>query len=110
MEMAKGLRLLATSLLIFTGIIHLTMAAIAWDSPMAPGSALFGALYLILGITLFTSRRVFYYLGVIVTVVGLMVGIYAYVAVSPEPVIPPLAALGVIIILCCLYLSFHKPK
>ena len=110
MEITKGLRLLAASLLIFTGIIHLAMAAITWDSPMAPGSALFGALYLFLGIALFTNRRIFYILGAIVTIVGLMVGTYAYVAISPEPVIPPLAAIDIIIILCCLYLSFHKPK
>jgi hypothetical protein len=110
MEIAKGLRLLAASLLIFTGIIHLAMAAIAADSPMAPGSALFGAIYLVLGIGLFMGRRIFYYLGAVVTVVGLMVGVYAYVAVSPEPVILPLAAVDIIIILCCLYLSLHKTK
>jgi len=110
MEIAKGLRLLAASLLIFTGIIHLAMAAIAADSPMALGSALFGALYLVLGICLFTSKRIFYYLGAVVTVVGLMVGIYAYVAVSPEPVILPLAVIDVIIISCCLYLSLNKTK
>ena len=77
---------------------------------MAPGSALFGALYLVLGTGFFTCRRIFYYLGAVVTIAGLIVGIYAYVAVSPEPVILPLAVVDVIIILSCLYLSFHKPK
>jgi hypothetical protein len=110
MEIAKGVRLLAASLLIFTGIIHLAMAAIAADSMMALGLALFGVLYLVFGICFFTSRRIFYYLGAICTVVGLMVSIYTYVAVSPEQTILPLAAVDVIILSCCLYLSLHKTK
>jgi hypothetical protein len=108
MDVVKGLRLLAASLLMFTGIFHLAMAAYAAESVMAPGSALFGVLYVVLGIGLFAGRRLFNYLGVVITFVGLIVGTYAYVAISPEPVIPPLAVIDIIIILCCCYLILHK--
>ena len=108
MDVIKGLRLLAASLLVFTGVVHLVMAALAAGSVMAPGSALFGVLYVVLGIGLFSGRRLFNYLGAVITVVGLMVGTYAYVAISPEPVIPPLAVIDIIIILCCCYLIIHK--
>jgi len=108
MDVVKGLRLLAASLLMFTGVVHLAMAAYAAGSVMAPGSALFGVLYVVLGIGLFAGRRLFNYLGVVITVVGLIVGTYAYVAISPEPVILPLAVIDIIIILCCFYLILHK--
>ena len=110
MEIAKGLRLLAAALLIFTGIVHLAMAALAADSMLAAGSALFGVLYVILGFGLFANRRLFSYLGLVITLVGLSVGIYTYVGMQPELIILPLAAVDVIIILCCLYLSLHKTK
>jgi hypothetical protein len=69
---------------------------------MAPGSALFGVLYVVLGAGLFVGKRIFNYLGAVITVVGLMVGTYAYVAISPEPAILPLAVIDIIIILLLL--------
>ena len=109
MDITKGIRFLGASLLLFTGVAHLTIAVFGTGT-MAQGSALFGVLYLILGIGLFTGRRLFNYLGAIVTVLGLFVGIYAYIAISPAQVILPLAAVDAIIILCCLYLIFRKIK
>ena len=108
MDIVKGLRLLAASLLMFTGVSHLAMAAYAAESPMAPGSALFGVLFVVLSIGLFAGKRLFNYLGAIITALGLTVGIYAYVAISPEPVIVPMAVIDIIIILCCGYLILHK--
>ena len=109
MDTTKGTRFLAASLLLFTGAAHLTIAALGTGN-MADGSALFGVLYLILGIGLFTGRRLFNYLGAVVAILGLFVGIYAYIAISPAQVILPLAAVDAIIILCCLYLIFRKIK
>ena len=92
----------------FTGVIHLVMAAFTTELIMAMGSALFGVLYVILGFGLFAGRRIFIYLGAVITLVGLSVGIYTYVAVTPEPIILPLAVIDIIIILCCCYIIFHK--
>ena len=70
MDVVKGLRLLAASLLMFTGVVHLTMAAVTADFVMAAGSALFGVLYIVLAIGLFAGRRLFNYLGAVITSVG----------------------------------------
>jgi hypothetical protein len=107
MDIIKGIRFLAAALLLFTGIAHLTIAALG-TGIMADGSALFGVLYLILGIGLLTGRRLFNYLGAVITILGLIVGAYAYVAISPAPVILPLAVVDVIIISCCFYLILQK--
>jgi len=108
MDINKGIRFLAASLLVFTGVFHLALAAYAAQSVMAPGSALFGVLFVIVGIGLFLGRRLFIYLGMIIPIVGIIVGTYAYVAISPEPVIPVAAVIDIIIILCCCYLMLHK--
>ena len=107
-DVFKGIRFLAASLLVFTGVFHLALAAYSAQSVMAPGSALFGVLFVIVGIGLFLGRRLFIYLGMIIPIVGIIVGTYAYVAISPEPVIPVAAAIDIIIILCCCYLMIHK--
>src|SRR4030067_1904960 len=101
MDVVKGLSLLAASLLMFNGVVHLTMAAVASEFVMATGSALFGILYIVLAVGLFAGKRLFNYLGAVITSVGLAVGIYTYVAMKPELFILPLAAIDVIIILCC---------
>jgi hypothetical protein len=110
MDIVKGLRLLAASLLMFTGVVHLTMAAVAADFVIAAGSAMFGILYIVLAVGLFAGRRLFNYLGAVITTFGLIVGIYTYVAMTPELFILPLAAIDVIIILCCCYLILRKTK
>ena len=110
MDVVKGLRLLAASLLMFNAVVHLTMAAVAAEFVMAAGSALFGILYIVLAVGLFAGKRLFNYLGAVITSVGLAVGIYTYVAMKPELFILPLAAIDVIIILCCCFLILRKTK
>jgi uncharacterized membrane protein (DUF2068 family) len=110
MEAVKWIRLLAASLLMFTGVVHLAMSVSALESMTGQGAALFGVLYVILAIGLFAGRRFFNYLGAVITTVGLIVGIYTYVAMTPELLILPLAAIDVIIIVCCCYLILHKTK
>lgn len=92
----------------FTGVLHLVMTAYAIESPMAPGTALFGVLYVVLSIGLFADKRIFNYLGAIITVLGITTGIYAYLAISPEPIIIPMAIIDIAIILFCIYLILQK--
>ena len=109
MDFTKGIRLLAASLSIFTGVVHLAMAALVTESQMAV-LALFGVLYVIVGIGLFAGKRLFSYLGVVIPVAGTIIATYAYVASKPEPATLTAIAIDVIIILCCCYLILHKTK
>jgi uncharacterized membrane protein (DUF2068 family) len=109
MEISKGLRLLAASLILFDGIGHLAAAAFATELEMAV-LALFGVLYIALGVGLFAGRRLFSYLGVVIPIVGVSIGTYSYVARKPEPVILAFVSIAIVVILCCCYLVLHKTQ
>jgi hypothetical protein len=107
MDTIKGIRLLAASLIMLAGIIHLALTAFTTGMEMAT-MALFGLLYVVIGIGLFIGRRLFSYLGVVVPLVGACLGAYSYVAMKPETILLPLIAIDIIVILCCCYLILHK--
>jgi hypothetical protein len=107
MDIVKGLRLLAASLMMLTGIIHLVLIAFTTGVEMGL-MALFGLLYVIIGFGLFIGRRLFSYLGVVIPLVGACLGAYSYVAMKPEPILLPLIVIDIIVILCCCYLILHK--
>jgi hypothetical protein len=106
METCKGVRLLAASLIMIAGIIHLAATAFTTGMQMAI-MALFGILYVFIGVGLFISRRLFSYLGVVIPLAGTFIAGYAYV-VKPETTILPLITIDIIVILCCGYLITHK--
>jgi len=107
METVKGVRFLAASLLMLTGIIHLAMAALAMGLAMMP-IAVFGVLYVVTGLGLFAGKRLFNYLGVIIPLVGACVGTYSCIAMGPETIMLLLIAIDIAVILCCCYLILHK--
>jgi hypothetical protein len=51
---------------------------------MAAGLALFGVLYLVLGLGLFAGKRIFNYLGAIITLLCSSIGAYAYLPYRPS--------------------------
>jgi hypothetical protein len=109
MDATKVIRLLAASLITLSGIIHLTLAAFTTGTEMAT-LALFGVLYVVVGVGLFTVRRLFSYLGVVIPLVGGLGGAYSYVAMKPETSLLPLITIDIIVILCCCYLILHKTQ
>ncbi len=107
MDVIRRLRLLAASLMMLTGIIHLALTAFTAGTEMAL-MALFGLLYVAIGIGLLVSKRISYYLGAIIPLVGACLAVYSYVVMKPELVLLPLVAIDIIVILCCCYLILHK--
>ena len=107
MDTVKGIRLLDASLIMLAGVIHLALAAFTAGMEMA-SIALFGVLYVVIGVGLFIGRRLFSYLGVVIPLVGAFAGAYSYVAIKPETILLPLIAIDIIVILCCCYLILHK--
>ena len=117
MDVTRQLRLLAASLMMLTGIIHLALTdplttdvvALTWMAVMA----LFGLLYVAIGIGLLASKQISFYLGAIIPLVGACVAAYHYVVVKPELVLlvfmmDPLIVIDIIVILCCCYIILHK--
>jgi hypothetical protein len=107
MDTIKGIRLLAASLIMLGGIIHLALAVLTTGMEMAT-MVFFGLLYVVIGIGLFIGRRLFSYLGVVIPLVGACLGAYSYVAMKPETIILLLIAIDIIVMMCCCYLILHK--
>jgi hypothetical protein len=106
MDTDRAIRFLGASLVLLGGIIHLAAVAVTTGMQMAI-MALFGVLYVAIGVGLFLGKHLFSYLGVVIPLVGTFIAGYAY-AVSPDMTILPLIALDIIVILCCTYLILHK--
>jgi len=110
MNITRNVRLLAASLITLLGVIHLALAVLGLTTTEFEMLvfASFGLLYILVGIGLFTGRRLFNYLGVVIQLLGLSIGTYFFAANTP--VLENIAAdvLEVTVILCCLFLIIRK--
>jgi len=120
-SLALSLRLLAGSLMILTGIIHLWLVPFLRVILVGPHDewtaimVLFGLLYLAIGIGLLAGKQISYYFGVIIPLVGAYIAALheGYVAIVGQFAVytyvylryrNPLIVIDIIVILCCCYL------
>ena len=112
MDTAKGIRLLAASLMTLLGIVYLALTAfpdyLAYLKIEVALVVLVGLVYVAIGIGFFVGKRLFNYLGAIVPLVWASMGVLHYIAVKPDPIEFPFIAIEIVIILCCCYLIRHK--
>ena len=108
MDTVKGIGFSAAILILLNGVIHLALTAFATTVEEVAVMALFGLLYVIVGIGLFLGKRLFRYLGVVLPLIGVCIGTYTYLTMKPETILLLLVAVDIIVILCCLYLIFPK--
>lgn len=72
----KQLRYLAASLVIITGIIHMTPRFKGMEGPYDLPMLVIGICYLAIGVLLFLNKKVGKILGIIFTVTGLGIGFF----------------------------------
>jgi len=108
MDVSKGLRFLAAVLIFFSGILHFVVGLFSMSNvaTLTVGVA-FGVAYMIIGVGLFLGKRVFYYVGIILPLIGGIGGTLTYVT-TPEITLLTAVIIDVIVILCCVYLLFHR--
>jgi hypothetical protein len=109
MDAIKGIRLLAGFLLVLTGIIHLALIVFSTGMEIAV-MAIFGLLYVIIGIGLFFRKRFFIYSGLVVPMLGAFLGAYSYLVMKPEIITLFFISIDIAVILCCCYLLVKKIK
>lgn len=107
MEVIKGIRLLASFLLLLTGIIHLALISISTEMEIAI-MAIFGLLYVIIGVGLLLGKRFFIYSGLAIPLVGAFLGAYSYLVMKPEIITLFLISIDIAVIMCCCYLLPKK--
>ncbi len=110
MNVTRTIRLLAAILITLLGVIHLALAVLGLTTTEFEMLifASFGLLYILVGVGLFTGRRLFNYLGVVIQLLGLSIGTYFFAASTPLLENVAAGVLEVTVILCCLYLVIHK--
>jgi hypothetical protein len=107
-DFSKGLKLLAAVLIFFSGILHFVVGLLSASNvvTLAVGVG-FGIAYMIIGVGLFTAKRLFYYAGIILPLIGAIGG--TLVTVTTQSTTPLIAVvIDVIVILCCAYILLHK--
>ena len=107
MHAIKVFRLLAVFLLVLTGIIHLALIVFSTGMEIAI-MAIFGLLYVIIGIGLFFRKRFFIYSGLVIPMLGALLGAYSYFVMKPEIITLFLISIDIAVILCCCYLLIKK--
>jgi hypothetical protein len=102
----KTIRVLAASLLLLTGILHLVTTALTKFDATFIITIVFGLAYLAIGYFLFRQGRTILWFGAIVPLVGLLL---AFVGMLTTPTLLGafFIAIDVIIIACCSILLFR---
>ena len=108
METIRVIRFFAANLIMLNGAIHLALIDFATTVEEIAVMALFGLLYIIIGIGLFLGRRLFSFLGIIFPFIGVCIVTYTYLTMKPETILLLLIAVDIIVILCSLYLIIRK--
>jgi putative Mn2+ efflux pump MntP len=108
MDANRVLRFLAAVLALLSGILHLVggLFLSGLDVVTLAVGVGFGVALVIIGVGLFIGKRLFYYLGIIIPMIGGIIGTYSYITTQVQTL--PFVVMDVIVILCCAYLLFHR--
>ncbi len=100
----KTLRMIAGILLLITGVLHIVGYFQAPNDPGSIGMLVFGFIYGITGLLLFTKNLYPLYLGLILPLIGMTVYIIKFGFPDVISVMFLLLLIDIIVIICCAYL------
>ena len=106
----KTIRLLAGILLVITGVLHIASYIKAPDDPGSIGMLVFGIIYGITGLLLFTKKMFPVYLGLILPLIGMTIAIIKFGFPVLISMMGLLLLIDVIVIICCAYLIMNRKK
>jgi hypothetical protein len=108
MDVSRALRFSAAVLALLSGILHLAggLFLSGLDVVTLAVGVGFGVALVIIGVGLFTGKRLFYYAGIIVPLIGGISGTYSFITTQVQTL--PFVVIDVIVILFCAYLLFRR--
>ena len=114
----KTIRLLAGILLVITGVLHITIYIVAPSAPGSLGMLVFGIIYAIMGLLLFTPKIYVVYLGLILPLIGMITAtikfgfsaVISFTAYKNVTSMFTLLLIDVVVIICCAYLVLNRKK
>ncbi len=106
----KTVRYVATSLLIFTGVLH----TIPFFRGAVDGNALpmlvFGVIYLTIGILLMLNLKIARLLGIIFPLIGISTGFFVIGTKNWDVLLSILISIDFVVITCCCALILKREK
>jgi len=106
----KTIRRIAGILLVITGVLHITGYLKAPDDPANIGMLIFGIIYAIIGILLFTSKKYPLYLGLIFPIIGGTIYVTKFGFPAMISLMGLLLLIDIIVIISCGYLLLKSVK
>jgi len=106
----KTIRILAGILLVISGVLHLVKYI---QDPGVPGSIgllVFGIIYAVIGVLLFTTKVYPVYLGLIFPLIGMILSMIKFGVPELISLLMLFKVIGVIVIAFCAWLLLRKPK
>ncbi len=106
----KTIRLFAGVLLVITFVLHMYVYAKAPGDPGMIGFLVFGIIYGLIGILLFTRKMYPVYLGLIFPLIGLTMALVKFGVPELVSLETLLHLIDVIVIVCCIILIAKRKK
>ena len=106
----KTIRLVAGVLLVITCALHFIMYNKMQDEPGAIGLIVFGIIYGIIGVLLFTRKMYPVYLGLVIPLIGLIIALIKFGVPELVSLETALHLIDVVVIVCCAILIAKQKK
>jgi hypothetical protein len=106
----KTIRLVAGVLLVITCVLHFIMYNKMQDEPGAIGLIVFGIIYGIIGVLLFTRKMYPVYLGLVIPLIGLIIALIKFGVPELVSLETSLHLIDIVVIVCCAILIAKQKK
>jgi len=104
----RTIRLIAAVLLVITGVWHTVLFLKAPGDPNNFPLLIFGIIYALTGILLFTPKMLWVYLGVIFPLIGITTASIKIGVKNFDSTMTILILIDIVVIICCAYLVLRK--
>ena len=106
----KTIRLVPAVLLVITCVLHFIMYNKMQDEPGAIGLIVFGIIYGIIGVLLFTRKMYPVYLGLIIPLIGLIIALIKFGVPELVSLETALHIIDIVVIVCCAIILAKQKK
>lgn len=104
----KTLRLVAGILLVITGVLHIVGYIKALNDPGSIGMLIFGIIYTIIGLLLFTKKVYPVYFGLALPLIGMTIALIKFGFPALKSMMALLLLIDVAVIIICAYLLLKR--
>lgn len=106
----KTIRLLAGILLIINGILHIVLYFQTSNNAGSIGILVFGIIYIITGLLLFSKKRYPVYLGIIIPIIGMSLSFIKFGVPELISLSALFKVIGLLVIICCSYILVNQKR